>query len=175
MTELRSASKEIRDVETVMINDIIDEIISARIDKSDLQNVTMQSLAISLDLNKIFEYYSRGYYTSGSKMNMSGNMISEMHSQYTSSTSISTTTHNNKRINDMHSYNRGLSLTNVTIDRFDNEIKDNLNFTDIGFLETAFSDLRIKLNEKSIPNDISGIIHGQIQPALQRIFKLVME
>jgi hypothetical protein len=63
----------------------------------------------------------------------------------------------------------------VTIDRFDNEIKDNLNFTDIGFLETAFSDLRIKLNEKSIPNDISGIIHGQIQPALQRIFKLVME
>src|SRR5688572_23817018 len=51
ITELRSASKEIRDVETVMINDIIDEIISARIDKYDLENATIQSLAISLDLN----------------------------------------------------------------------------------------------------------------------------
>lgn len=64
--EFLSASKEIRDVETVMINDFIDEIISARIDKRidkyDLENATIQSLAISLDLNKIFEYYSRGYY-----------------------------------------------------------------------------------------------------------------
>ena len=64
--EFLSASKEIRDVETVMINDFIDEIISARIDKRidkyDLENETIQSLAISLDLNKIFEYYSRGYY-----------------------------------------------------------------------------------------------------------------
>lgn len=60
--EFLSASKEIRDVETVMINDIIDKIMSARIDKYDLENATIQSLAISLDLNKIFEYYSRGYY-----------------------------------------------------------------------------------------------------------------
>jgi hypothetical protein len=42
--ELRSASKEIRDVETVMINDIIDEMILARIDKYDLENVTNNCL-----------------------------------------------------------------------------------------------------------------------------------
>jgi hypothetical protein len=42
-------------------------------------------------------------------------------------------------------------------------------------LSAAFSDLRTRLNEKSRINEISGIIHGQIQPALQRIFKLVLE
>jgi hypothetical protein len=50
--ELRSASKEIRDVETIMINDIIDEMILARIGKYDLENATIQSLAISLDLTR---------------------------------------------------------------------------------------------------------------------------
>ncbi len=39
----------------------------------------------------------------------------------------------NKTINDIQSHNRCPSLTNVTIDRFDNEIKANLNFTDIEF------------------------------------------
>ena len=56
INELRNASKDINDVETVMIKDIIDEIISSRIDKLDLENATIQSLAVSLDLNKIFEY-----------------------------------------------------------------------------------------------------------------------
>lgn len=109
-------------------------------------------------------------------MNMSGySVMNEMHSQNTSSTSSSATSHNNKTINDIQSHNRGLSLTNETIDRFDNEIKTILNFTDIEVLETTFNDLITKLNGKSIPNEISRIIHGQIQHALQRIFKLVLE
>jgi hypothetical protein len=53
ITELRNASGRIGEDETIMIKDTIDEIISARIDKSDLENATIQSLAISLDLNKI--------------------------------------------------------------------------------------------------------------------------
>lgn len=53
ITELRNASREIRDDEIVMIQDLIHDIISSRIEKSDLENATIQSLAISLDLNKI--------------------------------------------------------------------------------------------------------------------------
>lgn len=174
--ELCSASKDIKEVETVMINDIIDDIISARIDKSDLENTTIQSLAISLDLNKILEYYSRAYDISDSKLNMTGHkMMNEMHSENASSTSNTKTSHNNNAINEIRSYYRSLSLPNITIDRFNDELESNLNSTDIEFLDIAFEDLWIKLNEKRATNEISGIIHGQIQPELQRIFKLVID
>ena len=69
----------------------------------------------------------------------------------------------------------GLSLANVTTERFNTEVKDNLFPKDIEFSNTAFIDLRTRLNEKSTINEISGIIHGQIQTTLQRIFKLVLE
>lgn len=176
INELRNASKDINDVETVMIKDIIDEIISSRIDKLDLENATIQSLAVSLDLNKIFEYYTRAYDTPGSKMNNTGHkMMNEMHSENATSTSNTTTSHIINPINDIRSFYRGLSLTNVTIDRFNDELEDNLNSTDFEFLDIAFDDLWIKLNEKRTANEISGIIHGQIQPELQRIFKLVLD
>lgn len=176
ITELRNASKEIGEDEAIMIKDTIDEIISARIDKSDLENATIQSLAISLDLNKIIEYYSKAYDTTNSKMNISEqSMTKELHSQNSSSTSSSTRSHSNNTINDIRSYYRGLNLVNLTTERFNTEVKDDLIPNDIEFLNAAFSDLRTRLNEKSTVNEISGIIHGQIQPALQRIFKLVLE
>jgi hypothetical protein len=40
--ELRNASREIRDDDADMIKDLIDEIISSRMDKSDLENATIQ-------------------------------------------------------------------------------------------------------------------------------------
>lgn len=176
ITELRNASGGIGEDEAIMIKDTIDEIISARIDKSDLENATIQSLAISLDLNKIIEYYSKAYDTTSTKMNRSGHsMMKELHSQNSSSTSNSTSSHSNNTINDIRFYYRGLSLANVTTERFNTEVKDNLFPKDIEFLNTAFIDLRTRLNEKSTINEISGIIHGQIQPTLQRIFKLVLE
>lgn len=176
ITELRYANGQIGEDETIMIEDTIDEIISARMDKSDLENATMQSLAISLDLNKIIEYYSKAYDTTSSKMNMSEHsMMKELHSQNSSSTSNSSSGRNNNTINDIRSYYRGLSLANVTAERFNMEVKDYLIPNDIIFLNAAFIDLRTKLSEKSTINEINGIIHGQIQPTLQRIFKLVLE
>lgn len=159
-----------------MINDIIDDIISTRINNADLDNSTIQSLAVALDLNKIFEYYSRAYDKSSSKINMTGHSMSnEKYSDNVSSTSHSTMTNSSNTINDIRSYYRGLSLANSTIDKFNDEIRNNLNSKDIEFLDTAFNDLWIKLNEKSTTDEISGIIHGQIQPELQRIFKLILD
>jgi len=134
LTELRNLSGGIED-EAIMIGDTIDEIISARIDKSDLENATIQSLAISLDLNKIIEYYSKAYDIESTKIDRSGHsMMRELLSQNSSSTSNSTSSHSNNTINDIRFYYRGLSL-----------------------------------------DEISGTIHGQIQPTLQRIFKHVLE
>jgi hypothetical protein len=176
ITELRNASGGIGEDEAIMVKDTIDEIISARIDKSDLENATIQSLAISLDLNKIIEYYSKAYDTKSTKMNMSGHsMMKELHSQNSSSTSNSTTSNSNNTINDIRFYYRSLNLANITTERYNTEVKDNLIPKDIEFLNTVFIDLRTRLNEKSTINEISGIIHGQIQPTLQRIFKHVVE
>ena len=83
--------------------------------------------------------------------------------------------HSNNTINYIRFYYRGLSLANVTTERFNTEVKDNLFPKDIEFLNTAFIDLRTRLNEKSTINEISGLSHGQIQPTLQRIFKHVLE
>jgi hypothetical protein len=177
ITELRNASREIGDGDADMIKDLIDDIISSRIDKSDLENATIQSLAISLDLNKIIEYYSKAYEIASSKMNMSGNsMMKEIHSHNDSSTPSSIGSHNdNNTLSDIRSYYRALSLANVTTERFNMEVKDNLIPKDIEFFDTVLIDLKTKLNEKSTINEISGIIHGQIQPSLQRIFKLAVE
>lgn len=176
ITELRNATKEIEEDEVIKIKDTIDEIISARIKKSDLENATIQSLAISFDLNKIIVYYSKAYDTTNSKLNIpEHSMMKELHSQNSSSTSSSSRSHSNNTINDIRSHYRALNLLNLTTERFNTEVKDDLIPKDIEFLNAAFSDLRAKLNDKSTINEISGIIHGQIQPALQRIFKLVLE
>ena len=107
---------------------------------------------------------------------MSGHSImKELHFQNSSSTLNSTSSHSNNTINDIRFYYRSLSLANTTTERFDTEVKDNLIPKDIEFLNTVFIDLRTRLNEKSTINEISGIIHGQIQPTLQRIFKHVLE
>ena len=176
ITELRNASREIRDDEVVMIQDLIDDIISSRIEKSDLENATIQSLAISLDLNKIIEYYSKAYDTDDFKMNMSGHsMMKEMHSLNTSSTVNLTSTHkDNNTLYNIRSYYRALSLANVTTERFNADVKENLNLKDAEFLDMVIIDLKTKLNEKSTINEISGIIHGQLQPTLQKIFKLAL-
>lgn len=49
------------------------------------------------------------------------------------------------------------------------ELKDDLNPKDVEFLDNALIDLKIKLNEKSTVNEISGMIHGQMQPILKNI------
>lgn len=176
LDELQNTSREIRDNKAMVIQDLVDDIISSRIDKSDVQNVTIQSLVISLDMNKIIEYYSKAYDTGVSKMNMSENtMIKEMHSQNDSST-VSKDNHNDSdNLYDKRSYYRALSLANVTVERFNTEVRDKLIPKDTEFLDNALFDLNTKLNKKSTINEINGIIHGQIQPTLQRIFKLALE
>lgn len=177
ITELRNVSREIRDDKAVMIQDLIDDTISSSIDKSDLENATIQSLAISLDLNKIIEYYSKAYDTARSTTNILGHTVmEEMYSNNTLSNLSSMSSHNvNNTLYDMQSYYHSLSLANVTTDRFNMELKDDLNPKDVEFLDNALIDLKIKLNEKSTVNEISGMIHGQMQPILQRTFNLALK
>ena len=175
--DLRNVSKGNTEDRTNTIDEITEEIILARIDKSEVENATVQSLAISLYLNKIFDYYSKAFQISDSKMSMSThNLMGKMNVENRMIASNLTTNVTQNMITDTESYKRALSLTNVTIDRFNKDIKNSLDsIKDIDYLESGFIALTTKLYEKGSINDISGIIHGQIQPALQDVFSLSLE
>ena len=73
-------------------------------------------------------------------------------------------------------YEQALSLTNVTINRFDNELVNPLNSTSqLDLVKNSLDTLKTKIEEKSSINDIAGLIHSQVQPALQEVFKLELE
>lgn len=176
MIDLRNVSKGNTEDRTNTIDEITEEIILTRIGRSELENATIQSLAISLDLNKIFDHYSKAFRITNSKMNMSAHdIMGKMNAENPTISSNLTTNVTHNKISDME-YKRALSLANVTTDRFNKDVKNSLDsIKDIEYLESAFIALRTKLYEKSSINDTSGIIHGQIQPTLQDIFNLGLE
>ena len=162
---------------TKVINDIIAEVISTRIDKSQLENSTMHALAISIDLNKVFDYYTKAFQASVSEMNNSGHKgmnMQVMNNHVLDSNSTDTKSQNTKPAIGL--YEQSLSLTNVTIDRFDNELGNTLNSTSqLDPVKNSLDTLKTKIEEKSSINDIAGLIHSQVQPALQEMFKLELE
>jgi hypothetical protein len=102
--------------------------------------------------------------------------MEKMNVENTTIASNLTTNVTHNMINDTESYKHALSLTNVTVDRFNKEVKNSLDsIKDIDYLESGYIALRTKLYEKGSINDISGIIHSQIQPAFQDIFNLGLE
>lgn len=116
---------------TNVIDDIIAEVISTRIDKSQLENSTMHALAISLDLNKVLDYYyNKAIQASVSEMNDSrhkGMNMKVMNNHVLDSNPTDTKSQNTKAA--IGPYEQALSLTNVTINRFDNELVNPLNST----------------------------------------------
>ncbi|MDW0200222.1 MAG: hypothetical protein QOA15_04720, partial [Nitrososphaeraceae archaeon] len=99
-------------------------------DKSQLENSTMHALAISLNLNKVFDYYTKAVQASVSEMNNSrhkGMNMKVMNNHVLDSNSTNTKSQNTKPA--IGPYEQALSLTNVTINRFDNELVNPLNST----------------------------------------------
>lgn len=73
-------------------------------------------------------------------------------------------------------YEQALSFTNVTIDHFENELGNTLNSTSqLDPVKNSLDTLKTRIEEKSSINDIAGLIHSQVQPALQEMFKLELE
>ena len=146
-------------------------------DKSQLENSTMHALAISLNLNKVFDYYTKAVQASVSEMNNSrhkGMNMKVMNNHVLDSNSTNTKSQNTKPA--IGPYEQALSLTNVTINRFDNELVNPLNSTSqLDLVKNSVDTLKTKIEEKNFINGISGLIHSQVQPAPQEVFKLELE
>ena len=146
-------------------------------DKSQLENSTMHALAISLNLNKVFDYYTKAVQASVSEMNNSrhkGMNMKVMNNHVLDSNSTDTKSQNTKPA--ICPYEQALSLTNVTINRFDNELVNPLNSTSqLDLVKNSVDTLKTKIEEKNFINGISGLIHSQVKPALQEVFKVELE
>jgi hypothetical protein len=142
------------------ITDLLAEVVSARIDKEQLNNVTVKALVLNDLLGEGLQHYS-------SALGMENG-----HDENTTSISNSTDNKNNESasIVDESDYQSAQSAVSRAIEIF-NEIKpeSNTNSTELG---DSLNSLKGKIDSKAPFDEIDTIVDGKITPLLNTIFKL---
>jgi hypothetical protein len=170
-TELPRAFDSLHNTSEVDLNsntsrllDLLSETINARVEKDQLENTSIQALAVADNVDKMFSEYSSAYIKSvtGIDMNMSMN--------------VSMTVDNKSRSeipNDIQAYDRALAFADITIDRFNSELKGRSgNITLAQDALSGLEQLRNSMHNKEPASNLLGIIHGQILPKLQTSYGL---
>ena len=143
------------------ISDILSEVVSARIDKEQLNNVTVKAEVVNDLVGKSLEHY-------GSALGMEENGHDE------NNTSATNTTENvnneTAKIVDEGDYQSAQAAISRAIDTY-NEIKPNEN-TNSSELGDSLSSLKSKIDSKSPFDQIDKIVDDKITPLLNDIFKL---
>jgi hypothetical protein len=143
------------------ISDVLSEVVSARIDKEQLNNVTVKALVVNDLVGESLEHY-------GSALGMDENSHDE------NKTSASNTTENasNKSVEIVNDadYQSAQGAISRAIDMY-NEIKpnENTNSTELG---NSLSSLKDKIDSKGAFDEIDKIVDEKITPLLNDIFKL---
>ncbi|HEY7696088.1 MAG TPA: hypothetical protein VH797_08345 [Nitrososphaeraceae archaeon] len=147
--------------------DLLSETIDSRVEKAQLENTTIQALAVAGDVDKVFKEYSAAFNQTAPEMAMNmSNMAMNMSMTRDNETNIEIPTI-------MEAYDRATVLVNVTIDRFEAELKGKSE--NVSSEENALSGLehlREVIQNKERPTDLLGIVHGEIHPNLQIAFGL---
>jgi len=156
------------------INDLLAEAVTVRIQKDQLNNVTVQALAFANDTNKILDEYTAAFKEGNISlnMNMTDGGMSSM--KMGNSSMIMATDKTNKEIvKDVAAYQRAGALTDIAIDRFITELKGKSNVTSaMEQVVKGLDQLKVSIQNMVSPVTIMGIVHGQIQPNLQTAFNL---
>jgi len=143
------------------ISDILSEVVSARIDKEQLNNITVKAEVVNDLVGKSLEHY-------GSALGMEENGHDE------NNTSATNTTENvnneTAKIVDEGDYQSAQAAISRAIDTY-NEIKPNEN-TNSSELGDSLSSLKSKIDSKSPFDQIDKIVDDKITPLLNDIFKL---
>jgi hypothetical protein len=138
------------------ISDVLSEVVSARIDKEQLNNVTVKALVVNDLVGEGLEHY-------GSALGMEENKTSA--SNATESGSNETA-----KIVDDADYQSAQAAISRAIDMY-NEIKpgENANSTELG---NSLNSLKDKIDSKSPFDELDKIVDEKITPLLNGIFKL---
>jgi len=143
------------------ISDILSEVVSARIDKEQLNNVTVKAEVVNDLVGESLEHY-------GSALGMEENG----HDENNTSATNATENGNNEtaKIVDNADYQSAQAAVSRAIDTY-NEIKPNEN-TNSSELGDSLSSLKSKIDSKSPFDQIDKIVDDKITPLLNDIFKL---
>ena len=145
------------------INDILSELVSARIDKEQLDNVTVKALVVNDLVGESLEHYA-------SAIGIEENGHDEK--QNKSSDSNSTGNENNVTANivDEDDYQTAQAAASRVIERY-NEIKPSED-TNSSQLADSLSSLKSKIDNRSSFDVIDKTVDEKVSPLLNEIFKL---
>lgn len=204
-TESAHGNKTASDTDLLVndIDDILDEIVTARIDPDQLNNSTIQVLAVVELLDEVLRNYGYAFavgydMTNMSMMTMDGNNNTNNSSENSSIHSMSTMNmgggdgSDNMSIEDMSNsndilinttdYQTAQALAMKVQELFDNQIMNSslsegsqtANQT-INNVSAALEDLVTSIDGKASPMDIMTIVHTRIHPNLMTAFGLQLE
>jgi hypothetical protein len=170
-TELPRVLDSLQNMSEVELNsnityllDLLSETINSRIEREQLENTTIQALAVARDVDKTFSEYSFAYNKRATGMDMSMSMNMSMTPDNESSIEIP---------NDIQAYDRALALADITIDRFNTELKGKSeNISSAQGALSGLEELRNSMHNKEPPSNLLAIVHGQIHPNLQSAYGL---
>ncbi|MGI0044546.1 MAG: hypothetical protein ACRD47_12635, partial [Nitrososphaeraceae archaeon] len=177
-TESAHGNKTASDTDLLVndIDDILDEIVTARIDPDQLNNSTIQVLAVVELLDEVLKNYGDAFtvgydMTNMSMMTMDGNNNTNNSSIHSISTLINTT-----------DYQTAQALAMKVQELFDNQIM-NSSLSEgsetadqtINSVSAALGDLVTSIDGKASPMDIMMIVHTRIHPNLMTAFGLQLE
>lgn len=164
LDSLQNMSEEELNSNITNLLDLLSETIIARVEKDQSENTTIQALAVAGDVDKIFSEYSSAYdkRVTGMDINMSMNM--SMTPDNESSMEVP---------KDIQAYDRALAFGDITIDRFNAELKGKSeNISSAQGALSGLEQLRNAMHNKEPPSNLLGIVHGQIHPNLQTAYGL---
>lgn len=161
---LQNMSEEALNSNITNLLDLLSETINARVEKEQLENTTVQALAVAGDVDKIFSEYSSAYNKRATGMDMNMSMNMSMTPDNESSMEVP---------KDIQAYDRALAFADITIDRFNAELKGKSeNISSAQGALSGLEQLRNAMHNKEPPSNLLGIVHGQIHPNLQTAYGL---
>ena len=158
------------------INDLLAEAISVRIQNDQLKNVTVQALVFANDVNKISDEYTSAFKEGNTSSNMDMHATKDdMHSMKMDNNSMSMSTNATKTeiVTDVAAYQRAGALTDIAIERFNNELSGKSNASSaMEQVVKGLNQLRVSMKNMESPVTVLGTVHGEIQPNLLIAFNL---
>jgi hypothetical protein len=153
------------------INALIAEAVTARIDKDQLNNSTIQGLTLASDVNKILDGYMKAFATvSDNRGGLNNTAVMKMNEDDVMNKGMNS--NDTMSLSDLGAYQRALALTDIVIKRFNNQIYDKGTISNLEPLVNVLDLLKTSLLNKVPPSNIMTIVHGQIHPNLQTAFGL---
>jgi hypothetical protein len=163
------------------LNDVLDEIVTARIEPEDSGNSTIQALRLVEGLDGLLKNYGDAYavgfdMTNMSMMGSGGEGISSMNVGSSGGGGGNMSSSQQYKLVNISDYQTARTLASKAQELFNSQL---MNASSSGATEkviaAAFQELTSSINEKAPPMDIMVIVHTKIHPNLITAFGLQLD